>query len=212
MKTLSEISTQTLASYKKKAGEQITALDKMATQKHEEGNEEAGKRLTGQANKRFSGIVKATNKQFDNDIKKEETEMTQSEIDEGLLSNISNRVKSSYNAFQSTRHLNKAVKAGEKGDKAGEEQGYAKAREHGDKADAATYNRRRDFNHTSMSADQQNSRVSDLKKKNLITKESVELAAKKKEVIKKIIKSKTGKGDVFNPEPEIKEVDTMVKA
>ena len=52
---LNELSPQTLASYKKKAGADATAADK-------EGDYERG-------NKRFSGIVKATNKEFDNDVK-----------------------------------------------------------------------------------------------------------------------------------------------
>jgi hypothetical protein len=52
---LSELSTEKLAQYKKAAGAQASAADKM-------GN-------TKKADKRFSGIVKATNKQFANDAK-----------------------------------------------------------------------------------------------------------------------------------------------
>jgi len=53
---LNELSTATLASYKKKAGADASKADK-------EGDFKRG-------DKRFSGIVKATKKQFDNDAKK----------------------------------------------------------------------------------------------------------------------------------------------
>jgi hypothetical protein len=58
---LDELSTNKLADYKKKAGESATAADK------------AGDTKTG--NKRFSGIMKATRKQFDNDAKKTNEEL-----------------------------------------------------------------------------------------------------------------------------------------
>ena len=54
--TLGELSNDLLGRYKKAAGADAGAADK-------EGDYERG-------NKRFSGIVKATNKQFDNDAKK----------------------------------------------------------------------------------------------------------------------------------------------
>lgn len=59
--TLSELSNDLLDRYKKKAGEAASAADKK------------GDYATG--NKRFKGIIKATNKQFDNDMKKEETQL-----------------------------------------------------------------------------------------------------------------------------------------
>ncbi len=52
---INELSPQTLASYKKKAGADATASDKAGD--------------TKRADKRFSGIVKATKKEFDNDAK-----------------------------------------------------------------------------------------------------------------------------------------------
>jgi uncharacterized protein YcfJ len=52
---LSELSNDTLASYKKKAGADATASDKTGD--------------TKKADKRFSGIVRATKKEFDNDAK-----------------------------------------------------------------------------------------------------------------------------------------------
>ena len=52
---LNELSPATLASYKKKAGAEATAADKAGD--------------TKKADKRFSGIVKATKKEFDNDSK-----------------------------------------------------------------------------------------------------------------------------------------------
>ena len=59
---IDEISTETLDSYKKKAGLHASQLDK-----------EGGKENTEKANKRFSGIIKATLKQFDkNKIRKED--------------------------------------------------------------------------------------------------------------------------------------------
>lgn len=57
---LNELSNDTLASYKKKAGADATAADKAGD--------------TKKADKRFSGIVKATKKEFDNDEKKEVAE------------------------------------------------------------------------------------------------------------------------------------------
>lgn len=62
---LDELSPQTLASYKKKAGAEASALDKDAWEK---GGPDAQKKIN-KANKRFSGIVKATKKEFDNDAK-----------------------------------------------------------------------------------------------------------------------------------------------
>jgi hypothetical protein len=52
---LNELSTKKLGDYKKKAGEEASAADKSGD--------------TKKADKRFSGIMKATRKQFDNDIK-----------------------------------------------------------------------------------------------------------------------------------------------
>ena len=52
---LNELSNEKLAQYKKAAGDQATAADKA-------GDYDKG-------HKRFKGIVKATNKQFDNDAK-----------------------------------------------------------------------------------------------------------------------------------------------
>lgn len=56
---LDEISSEKLGQYKTAAGKQATDADNA-------GN-------TAKANKRVSGIIKATNKQFDNDRKKNAT-------------------------------------------------------------------------------------------------------------------------------------------
>jgi hypothetical protein len=61
VKPVNELSSDLLGRYKKKAGEQASAADK------------AGNYAKG--NKRFSGIMKATKKQFANDMKKEEVEL-----------------------------------------------------------------------------------------------------------------------------------------
>lgn len=53
---LDEISTGSLAKYKTAASKQASDADKVGD--------------TAKANKRFKGVVKATNKQFDNDKKK----------------------------------------------------------------------------------------------------------------------------------------------
>lgn len=58
---LHELSSELLARYKKKAAVAATAADK-------EGNVQLG-------NKRFAGIIKATKKQFDNDVKKEDVDL-----------------------------------------------------------------------------------------------------------------------------------------
>jgi hypothetical protein len=61
---LNELSPETLASYKKKAGQQASELDKAAFS----GDGDAKKKIA-KANKRFSGIVKATKKEFEQDKK-----------------------------------------------------------------------------------------------------------------------------------------------
>jgi hypothetical protein len=58
---VTELSNDTLASYKKKAGAQASAADKVGDIK--------------KADKRFSGIIKATKKEFVNDLRKEDTEL-----------------------------------------------------------------------------------------------------------------------------------------
>ena len=67
---LDELSNEKLADYKKKAGEDASKADK-------EGDIKKG-------NKRFSGIMKATRKQFDNDAKGEKNEELDLEIAEVL--------------------------------------------------------------------------------------------------------------------------------
>jgi hypothetical protein len=62
IESIDELSTNKLADYKKKAGENASAADK------------AGDTKTG--NKRFSGIMKATRKQFDNDAKQKTEELS----------------------------------------------------------------------------------------------------------------------------------------
>jgi hypothetical protein len=57
---VAEVSSDLLARYKKKAGEEASAADKRGDFKH--------------ADKRFSGIMKATKKQFSNDAKKYQKE------------------------------------------------------------------------------------------------------------------------------------------
>ena len=61
---LSELDTKTLASYKEKAAKEASQLDKEAF-----AGGEGSKEKIQKANKRFSGVVKATNKQFANDKK-----------------------------------------------------------------------------------------------------------------------------------------------
>ena len=70
---VNELSNELLGSYKKKAGEQASAADK------------AGDFKTG--NKRFSGIVRATKKQFANDVKEE----TLDELNKDTLKNYLNK-------------------------------------------------------------------------------------------------------------------------
>jgi len=78
---LNELSNVTLASYKKKAGEYASAADKAASVSFKAGDTALGQRWQNRANKKFGGIIKATNKQFDNDAKNEEVE----ELDEARL-------------------------------------------------------------------------------------------------------------------------------
>jgi len=60
---LNELSNTTLASYKKKAGAEASAADKAGD--------------TKKADKRFSGIIKATKKEFVNDLKKEDVDTSE---------------------------------------------------------------------------------------------------------------------------------------
>ena len=82
---LHELSTDKLAQYKKAASADASAADKA-------GN-------YAKANKRFSGIIKATNKQFDNDMKKQVKESNNSDYE------------------KAEEHLSKANDADAKGDK-----------------------------------------------------------------------------------------------
>ena len=59
---LAELSPKTLASYKKKAGAQASELDKRAF--HKDTEPKQAKQDIAKANKRFSGIVRATKKEF----------------------------------------------------------------------------------------------------------------------------------------------------
>jgi hypothetical protein len=60
---IDELSPATLSSYKKAAGQSASNLDKAADKEFASGNRTAGVALTNKANKRFSGIVRATKKQ-----------------------------------------------------------------------------------------------------------------------------------------------------
>jgi hypothetical protein len=70
---VNELSNKLLGSYKKKAGEQASAADKAGDFK--------------KGNKRFSGIVRATKKQFANDVKEE----TLDELNKDTLKNYLNK-------------------------------------------------------------------------------------------------------------------------
>lgn len=61
---LDELSPETLSSYKKKAGAEASALDKAAW-----GGAPDAQGKINKANKRFSGIIRATKKELDNDVK-----------------------------------------------------------------------------------------------------------------------------------------------
>jgi hypothetical protein len=70
---LAEVSNDLLGRYKKKAGKEASGLDTFANAVAKKGEDPAYSRAadwaTKRANKRFSGIVKATNKEFANDNK-----------------------------------------------------------------------------------------------------------------------------------------------
>lgn len=82
--SLEELSTEMLASYKKKAGEQASEADKKGDFK--------------KGNKRFSGIMKATRKQFDNDAKNESVEPIEELSKKTLMSYIKKATKSKNSA------------------------------------------------------------------------------------------------------------------
>jgi hypothetical protein len=81
---IAELSSDLLARYKKAAGEQASAADKA-------GDYEKG-------NKRFKGINKATMKQFDNDLKKEEVEP---------IEEISQKLAGDYYGAATKKHIDK---------------------------------------------------------------------------------------------------------
>jgi hypothetical protein len=66
---LDEVSTELLSRYKKAAGQQASALNQQTDRDYEAGDPESMRSNIAKGNKRFSGIVKATNKQFANDAK-----------------------------------------------------------------------------------------------------------------------------------------------
>jgi hypothetical protein len=70
---LAEVSNELLGRYKKAAGKEASGLDTFANAVAKKGEDPAYKRAadwaTKRANKRFSGIVKATNKEFANDLR-----------------------------------------------------------------------------------------------------------------------------------------------
>lgn len=66
---INELSPQTLASYKQKAGADASKSDRLAQASRSIGDHDMAQKLTNRANKRFSGIVKATKKEFNNDAK-----------------------------------------------------------------------------------------------------------------------------------------------
>ena len=67
---INELSPQTLASYKQKAGADASKSDRLAQVSRDIDDHAMAQKLTNRANKRFSGIVRATKKQFANDSKK----------------------------------------------------------------------------------------------------------------------------------------------
>ncbi len=69
-KPLNEISNDALSRYKTAASDYISKTDKDAISAYKDHDTETGKKLTNKANKRYSNILKATNKQFANDSKK----------------------------------------------------------------------------------------------------------------------------------------------
>lgn len=66
---LSEVSSELLARYKAKAGQQASHADTMA---FKTADQKKARALLDLAHKRYKGIIKATGKQFDNDMRKEE--------------------------------------------------------------------------------------------------------------------------------------------
>jgi len=74
--TVTELSTPKLGKYKTSAAKQASAADKAADTAYNAGDIAAGKQLTAKADKRFSGIMTATKKQFMNDAKQPVTEAT----------------------------------------------------------------------------------------------------------------------------------------
>jgi hypothetical protein len=92
--TLSELSTDLLGRYKAKAGEAASAADKKGDYK------------TG--NKRFSGIMKATRKQFDNDTKNEET------LSELSVDTMQNYMVAGHKKYDQLRNKNDAASIAKK--------------------------------------------------------------------------------------------------
>jgi len=69
VENLDELSSDLLGRYKKKAGEQATMADKNADFYHTDNEPNLATTWAKKANKKFSGIMQATKKQFANDLK-----------------------------------------------------------------------------------------------------------------------------------------------
>jgi hypothetical protein len=103
---LAEVSNDLLGRYKKKAGKEASGLDTFANAVAKKGEDPAYSRAadwaTKRANKRFSGIVKATNKEFANDAKPVEE-------GDGLESNNPEGIPEATNPRQAERDRRNAI-------------------------------------------------------------------------------------------------------
>lgn len=114
---LTELSTNLLGRYKKKAGEYATSADKLAASFNKVDTpqtKEFAKEITNKANQRFKGINKATKKQFDNDMKESEDNLAAykkaratKEIGENKLDELSNDTLQNYENKSSKRIADK---------------------------------------------------------------------------------------------------------
>jgi hypothetical protein len=94
------LSPALLSRYKKGAGEYASSADSLSSTFHKIGDHETAKKFTDKSNKRFSGILKATRKQFDNDS---------NGIKEGLADDFLSMAKGMKNPNGSPRFANARI-------------------------------------------------------------------------------------------------------
>lgn len=116
---VTEVSADTLGSYKKKAGKSATALDNEADAKLKAGDTVGGKAARDKAHKRFKGINQATKKEFSKAVE-ESKKAPSSGLSKKEKSAIAKKTHAGKDIGKKGKNFDKVAKAaggGEKGKK-----------------------------------------------------------------------------------------------